>query len=226
MSMENETATSFIAAETSSNDRRRSGCADEQPDRGRAAGRIRRRPTPREDGTLLRATQITKRYGGLVAVGSVDFVSPGEHRRHRAERRGQDERSSIIAGLTEPSEGSIELGGVPVVAKARRAWAEPFFGSRCRRWLPWRASWCRWQGPDLDVVFVVAIAFLIVSLLVAIVRPRRYVDLLTRAASFAAAAQRHRSAWRRPNLPEHPPIRGHDSTRERAGRHRASCHAR
>ena len=140
---------------------------------------------------LLRASKITKRFGGLLAVRSVDFDIPkgGIVSLIGPNGAGKTTFFNIIAGLTEPSEGTIDLDGLPVVAHARRAWAEPFF------WFALPvivaivaiALLVIGQGLISTIVFLVAIAFLIVSLLVAIVRPRWYINLLTRAGIFRSS---------------------------------------
>ena len=144
-----------------------------------------------DDGTLLRASQITKRYGGLVAVRSVDFEIPKGSIVSLIGPNGAGKTTffNIIAGLTEPTEGSIELAGMPVVAKARRAWAEPFFWFAIPVLVALAGIIVLILGQGLisTIIFLVAIAFLIVSLLVAIIRPRRYVDLLTRAGVFRSS---------------------------------------
>src|SRR5262245_1436468 len=78
---------------------------------------------------MLRADKVTKRFGGLVAVRSVDFDIPKGAIVSLIGPNGAGKTTffNIIAGLTEPSEGTIDLDGQPVVAHARRAWAEPFF---------------------------------------------------------------------------------------------------
>jgi ABC-type branched-subunit amino acid transport system ATPase component len=148
-------------------------------------------PTDSGEGPLLRAQQITKRYGGLVAVRSVDFDIPRGSIVSLIGPNGAGKTTffNIIAGLTEPTEGSIELGGMPVVAKARRAWAEPFFWFALPALVALAGIVVLLIGDGLisSIIFVVAIAFLIVSLLVAIVRPRRYVNLLTRAGVFRSS---------------------------------------
>src|SRR3954468_1035526 len=81
------------------------------------------------DSSILRASKVTKLFGGLVAVRSVDFDIPKGSIVSLIGPNGAGKTTffNIIAGLTEPTEGTIELAGMPVVARARRAWAEPFF---------------------------------------------------------------------------------------------------
>src|SRR4051812_5985519 len=126
------------------------------------------------DGILLRASQITKRFGGLVAARSVDFDIPRGSIVSLIGPNGAGKTTffNIIAGLTEPSEGPIELAGMPVVAHARRAWAEPFFWFAIPVVIALLALVLAIAGQGLisTVIFIAAIILLIVSLLTAIVR--------------------------------------------------------
>src|SRR4051812_7504001 len=144
-----------------------------------------------DDGVLLRATQVTKRYGGLVAVRSVDFDIPRGSIVSLIGPNGAGKTTffNIIAGLTEPSEGSIELAGMPVVAHARRAWAEPFFWFALPVLVALVALVVLIVGQGLigTLIFIAAIVLLIASLLIAIVRPRWYVNMLTRAGIFRSS---------------------------------------
>ena len=148
-------------------------------------------PESSESQPLLRAVQITKRFGGLVAVRNVDFDIPKGSIVSLIGPNGAGKTTffNIVAGLTEPSDGVIDLSGLRIVARPVRTWAEPFF------WFALPA-----------IVFVIALglfvigdtiistgaliaglALLIASLLVAVVRPRWYVDLLRRAGVFRSA---------------------------------------
>ncbi len=144
-----------------------------------------------DDGILLSASKITKRFGGLVAVRSVDFDIPRGSIVSLIGPNGAGKTTffNIIAGIIEPSDGSIHLAGMPVVAGARRAWAEPFFWFALPAVVALAALGLLviGQGFFSAIIFIVAIAFLISSLLIAIVRPRWYVDLLTKAGIFRSA---------------------------------------
>jgi len=149
------------------------------------AGRPETRPL------LLDARGITKRFGGLVAVKTIDFeiaegsivslIGPNG--------AGKTTFFNVIAGLSEPSEGTIDFGGERVVASPRRTWAEPLF---------WFAI------PVLFVLFVAAVlaaslpisgellvlvdlGLLVTSLVIAIIRPPWYVHLLQRSGIFRSA---------------------------------------
>jgi branched-chain amino acid transport system ATP-binding protein len=147
--------------------------------------------TPAPGPLLLDAHGITKRFGGLVAVRTVDFEIPEGSIVSLIGPNGAGKTTffNVIAGLSEPSEGTITFGGEQVVARPRRTWAEPFF---------WFAL------PALFVIFalgvmaaslpisgellvLVAVGLLVTSLVVAIIRPPWYVHLLQRAGVFRSA---------------------------------------
>jgi ABC-type branched-subunit amino acid transport system ATPase component len=147
--------------------------------------------TPAPGPLLLDAHGITKRFGGLVAVRTVDFEIPEGSIVSLIGPNGAGKTTffNVIAGLSEPSEGTITFGGEQVVARPRRTWAEPFF---------WFAL------PALFVIFalgvmaaslpisgellvLVAVGLLVTSLVVAIIRPPWYVHMLQRAGVFRSA---------------------------------------
>jgi ABC-type branched-subunit amino acid transport system ATPase component len=76
---------------------------------------------------VLRAESVTKRFGGLVAVNTVDFTIPEKSIVSLIGPNGAGKTTffNIIAGIYDPSAGRIEFLGQPMIAKARRAWLEP-----------------------------------------------------------------------------------------------------
>jgi branched-chain amino acid transport system ATP-binding protein len=76
---------------------------------------------------VLNAEKVTKRFGGLVAVNSVDFTIPERSIVSLIGPNGAGKTTffNIIAGIYDPSGGRIEFLGEPMIAKARRAWLEP-----------------------------------------------------------------------------------------------------
>jgi branched-chain amino acid transport system ATP-binding protein len=146
---------------------------------------------PAPGAPILAARRVTKRFGGLVAVRSVDFDIPAGAIVSLIGPNGAGKTTffNIIAGLAEPSEGEIDFLDQLLVARPVRAWAEPFF------WfvLPLIAlivSAILFLVGDsaFGAAFIaVALALLIASLLIAVIRPRAYVDLLTRAGIFRSA---------------------------------------
>ena len=76
---------------------------------------------------VLRAEKVTKRFGGLLAVNSIDFSIPEKSIVSLIGPNGAGKTTffNIIAGIYDPSGGRIEFRGEPMIAKARRAWLEP-----------------------------------------------------------------------------------------------------
>jgi branched-chain amino acid transport system ATP-binding protein len=140
---------------------------------------------------ILDARGITKRFGGLVAVREVDFDIPAGSIVSLIGPNGAGKTTffNIIAGLLEPTDGTIDLMQDRIVARPVRTWAEPFF------WfiLPLGAAlfggflFAANQTVAGTVTVLVAIGLLISSLLTAVIRPRWYVDLLARVGIFKSA---------------------------------------
>src|SRR5205085_1130925 len=84
---------------------------------------------PQEGANILSASKITRRYGGLVAVRDVSFDIPEGAIVSLIGPNGAGKTTffNMVAGLTEPTAGVIDLKGTRIVARPVRAWAEPFF---------------------------------------------------------------------------------------------------
>ena len=140
---------------------------------------------------ILNAARVTKRFGGLVAVREIDFSIPSGSIVSLIGPNGAGKTTffNIIAGLTEPTDGAIELQGLQIVARPVRTWAEPLF------WFALPAI----GGALAAVLFVagltipgtiallISIVLFIGSLLVAVIRPIWYLDLLRRSGVFRSA---------------------------------------
>lgn len=76
---------------------------------------------------LLHARNVTKRFGGLVAVHDIEFTIPEGSIVSLIGPNGAGKTTffNIIAGIYDPSSGTIEFRGQDVIARARRAWLEP-----------------------------------------------------------------------------------------------------
>jgi branched-chain amino acid transport system ATP-binding protein len=76
---------------------------------------------------VLRADSVTKRFGGLLAVNTIDFTIPERSIVSLIGPNGAGKTTffNIIAGIYDPSGGRIEFLGEPMIAKAKRAWLEP-----------------------------------------------------------------------------------------------------
>ncbi len=76
---------------------------------------------------VLRTVQLTKRFGGLVAVRTVDFDVPQGSISSLIGPNGAGKTTlfNVIAGLSDPTSGYIEFLGRRVVARPERSWLEP-----------------------------------------------------------------------------------------------------
>ncbi|HET8785297.1 MAG TPA: ATP-binding cassette domain-containing protein, partial [Candidatus Limnocylindrales bacterium] len=144
------------------------------------------------DGSLLLSAHgITKRFGGLVAVRSVDFDIPSGAIVSLIGPNGAGKTTffNVIAGLSDPTEGSIDFDGQRVVARPRRTWAEPFLWFALPVIALVLAAIVQAVSPSalVQVLIVVAVLLLVSSLIVAVIRPRWYNDLLRRVGVFRSA---------------------------------------
>ena len=81
-----------------------------------------------ETSEVLRAVQVTKRFGGLIAVNTIDFTIPRNSIVSLIGPNGAGKTTffNIIAGIYDPTDGRIEFHGETMIAHAKRAWLEPF----------------------------------------------------------------------------------------------------
>ncbi|HET7026883.1 MAG TPA: ABC transporter ATP-binding protein [Candidatus Limnocylindrales bacterium] len=140
---------------------------------------------------ILHANRITKRFGGLIAVRSVDFDIPEGSIVSLIGPNGAGKTTffNIIAGLTDPTDGTIDFGGARVVARPRRAWAEPIFWFVLPVVALALAAVLVVSGQRVggEVLVLAALGLLVASLLIAIIRPPWYVRLLTGIGVFRSA---------------------------------------
>ena len=141
---------------------------------------------------VLHARNVTRRFGGLVAVNQVDLEIPRGAIISLIGPNGAGKTTlfNVIAGILEPTSGEVDLVGRRMVAPAERAFLEPVL----------------WVLPAL-IVAVIAIglyqvsqsealigiailgtlAMLVTTLLSAIIRPARYQRILIRLGIFRSA---------------------------------------
>jgi len=76
---------------------------------------------------ILHAQHVTKRFGGLIAVSSVDFTIPENAIVSLIGPNGAGKTTffNIIAGIYDPSGGEIAFSGRRMIARTRRSWLEP-----------------------------------------------------------------------------------------------------
>ena len=80
-----------------------------------------------ENGLLLEAAGVTKRFGGLLAVNSIDFTIPKGTIVSLIGPNGAGKTTffNIIAGIYDPTEGTVAFDGQKMIARTKRAWLEP-----------------------------------------------------------------------------------------------------
>src|SRR4051812_3385327 len=84
-------------------------------------------PEASDTDNVLVAHHVTKRFGGLIAVNTIDMnirrgmiyslIGPNG--------AGKTTFFNVIAGILPPSSGNVTVNGVPLIAPSRRAWMEP-----------------------------------------------------------------------------------------------------
>ena len=140
---------------------------------------------------LLAAHAITKRFGGLVAVRTVDFDIPEGSIVSLIGPNGAGKTTffNVIAGVSEPSEGTIDFAGQQVVAQPRRTWGEPFFWFAPSIVVALLAQVMLNSGLPAagELAVLVAIGLMVTSLVIAIIRPPWYIRMLGIAGIFRSA---------------------------------------
>ncbi len=76
---------------------------------------------------ILHAQKVTKRFGGLVAVNSIDFTIPRQSIVSLIGPNGAGKTTffNIIAGIYDPTAGTIDFHGSTMIARSRKVWLEP-----------------------------------------------------------------------------------------------------
>ncbi len=141
---------------------------------------------------LLHARGITKRFGGLTAVNRAELVVPRGAIVSLIGPNGAGKTTffNVVAGILDPTDGEIEFRGQRMVARPVRAWLEPFLWlapallALVAGILVWQASR---STEVLAAVVLLSVGLLIVTLLIAIVRPPWWDALLVRLGLFKSA---------------------------------------
>ena len=79
-------------------------------------------------GDLLTTRSLHKEFGGLLAVDRVDFSIPRDSTVSLIGPNGAGKTTffNIIAGIYDPTSGSVSVRGQRMIARPIRAWLEPF----------------------------------------------------------------------------------------------------
>ena len=149
-----------------------------------------------ETAPVLNAQGISMQFGGLAALRDVELKIPagGIVSLIGPNGAGKTTFFNIVAGIFEPTRGTIRVSGLPLIGPPQRAWAEPIV------WVA-PAVLVLLVGLLLDLVtgnpamfevaILLAIGVLIVSLLVAIIRPPWFRIALARLGIFKSAQPHH-----------------------------------
>jgi ABC-type branched-subunit amino acid transport system ATPase component len=142
-------------------------------------------------GILMRATTVTKRFGGLVAVREIDLEVPEGAIVSLIGPNGAGKTTffNVIAGILDPTAGGVDFRGRRMIARPARTWLEPIL------WvLPaGLVAAFAWFGIGFAneqtflLAMLVAMGLLIITLLLAVIRPIWYQRGLTRLGVFRSA---------------------------------------
>jgi ABC-type branched-subunit amino acid transport system ATPase component len=129
---------------------------------------------------VLRASRVTKQYGGLVAVREVDFDIPDGSIVSLIGPNGAGKTTffNVIAGLSDPTSGTVEFLGQRRIARPERGWLEPFVWIAPALLVLVIGAILKSIGMsdnEFLVVAVVALAVLVAMLLSAVIRTGWYV---------------------------------------------------
>ena len=140
---------------------------------------------------LLIADRVTRRFGGLVAVNEIDFTIPEGAIVSLIGPNGAGKTTffNVLLGIIDPTAGSIEFNGRRMIARPRRVGLESLVWVTPSIVIMVLGSLLSSAGLPFVLVpsVLLTLGFLILSLLLAIVRPLWYVDLLARIGIFRSA---------------------------------------
>lgn len=141
---------------------------------------------------VLRASRLTKQFGGLVAVRDVDFDIPEGAIVSLIGPNGAGKTTffNVVAGLIDPTSGSVEFLGYRRIARPERAWLEPFvwvLPAAVTAVIALLASMAGIGANESALLTTLAVALLIVMLLAAVIRPAWYGRIMERIHVFKSA---------------------------------------
>jgi branched-chain amino acid transport system ATP-binding protein len=142
---------------------------------------------------LLVASQVTRRFGGLVAVNKVDFTIPEHSIVSLIGPNGAGKTTffNVLLGVIDPTSGEVQFQGRRMIARPERlafeslVWVLPalvvgLLGAGL-------AAADVLSGRLLAIVGFIALMLLITMLLLSIIRPVRYSKQLERFGIFRSA---------------------------------------
>jgi branched-chain amino acid transport system ATP-binding protein len=142
--------------------------------------------------SLLEASRVTKRFGGLVAVNNVDFTIPEKSIVSLIGPNGAGKTTffNIIAGIYDPTAGEIDFHGRRVIARPKRAWLEPILWVLPALLVAILTIGFGVEGrSDGSIILGLALTVLalMVVLLIGVARPPKYQRFLVRLGIFKSA---------------------------------------
>jgi branched-chain amino acid transport system ATP-binding protein len=148
--------------------------------------------TEQRKGLILEARGVTKRFGGLVAVNTVDFAIPegGIVSLIGPNGAGKTTFFNVVAGIYDPTAGSVAFRGKRMVARPIRLWLEPvlWVGPAVVLGIITGVVFAATSaGPHILALGLLTLVLLIIMLLSAVARPAYYSRLLTRFGIFRSA---------------------------------------
>jgi branched-chain amino acid transport system ATP-binding protein len=141
---------------------------------------------------ILRATRVSKRFGGLIAVNNIEFTIPEQAIVSLIGPNGAGKTTffNIIAGIYDPTAGLIEFRGRRAIAHARRAWLEPLLwvlpAAVVALFTLVLGAELRSETQVIAGIFL-TILVLMATLLVGVARPASYQRFLLRFGIFRSA---------------------------------------
>jgi ABC-type branched-subunit amino acid transport system ATPase component len=133
---------------------------------------------------LLEAANVTRRFGGLVAVRDVNLVIPegGIVSIIGPNGAGKTTFFNVIAGITDPSAGSVTFKERLLITRPRRVWLESVLWvlPSIIALLVGAALGATASETGLGITAMVAVGLLVFVLVTAVARPLWYQNLLRR----------------------------------------------
>jgi ABC-type branched-subunit amino acid transport system ATPase component len=141
---------------------------------------------------VLNAEQVTKRFGGLIAVNKVDFTIPPQSIVSLIGPNGAGKTTffNIIAGIYDPTAGRIQFGGEVKIARTKRAWLEPILWLVLPAIVALVTTLLGAAGHAENVIIIglfLTIIVLLVVLVTGVARPPWYQRFLSRFGIFRSA---------------------------------------
>jgi branched-chain amino acid transport system ATP-binding protein len=142
--------------------------------------------------SLLEATKITKRFGGLIAVNNIEFSIPDKSIVSLIGPNGAGKTTffNIIAGIYDPTAGEIAFHGRRVIARPKRAWLEPVLWVLPAFLVALVTIVLGVEGRSESSIIIgllLTVLALMIVLLIGVARPPKYQRFLVRLGIFKSA---------------------------------------